>query len=124
VKQLDVSLLINSAGLYDVGLFENIAEQAHLNEINVNLMAPVRIARKIVPLLLDHTNKTKRRSGIINISSVAGLLVCPTSAVYSATKAGIHMFTQCLQAEFKGKLVLMQAKSISCRSIRCSLRAQ
>jgi short-subunit dehydrogenase len=107
IKMLDVSLLVNSAGLYDVGLFENISEEAHLNEVNVNVIAPVRITRKFVPLLLDHTNKTTKRCGIINISSFAGLIVCPTSAVYSATKAALYMFSRCLQAEYKGNTFLM-----------------
>lgn len=103
VKLLDLSILINCAGLYDVGLFEEQPEQKHVNEINVNLAAVLMLTRKLVPLLLDHTKKTTKRSGIINVSSVAGILVCPTSALYSATKAAVLMFSRCLQVQYKGK---------------------
>jgi 3-oxoacyl-[acyl-carrier protein] reductase len=101
---LDISLLINSAGLYDVGFFETISEEKHLNEINVNLFGTISMTRKVIPMLLDHRNKTTKKSGIINISSIAGLVVCPTSAVYSATKTAVYMFTQCLQAEYSGTI--------------------
>lgn len=61
-------------------------------------MATIHMTRKVIPLLLEHTKKTGKKAGIINVASYAGLRECPTSAVYAATKTATHMFSECLQA--------------------------
>jgi short-subunit dehydrogenase len=44
---------------------------------------------------------TKHRGGILNVSSSAGFLPIPGSAVYAATKAYVTSFSEALRAELR-----------------------
>jgi len=48
--------------------------------------------------------KRKKRSGILNISSICSSGKFPICSVYAATRAFIDAFAQSLHAELKGKI--------------------
>jgi len=95
LKQTDINLLINSAG---IGLFEPHEElnlQQISNLIDINLKAPIVLTN----LLLRSLKKTKGH--IINISSIEATKHSKFSALYTATKSGLRDFSLCLFEEIR-----------------------
>jgi short-subunit dehydrogenase len=65
--------------------------------LDVNLRAPVQLARALVPGMID------RGSGhLVFISSLSGKAASPGSALYSATKFGLRGFAQGLRQDLHG----------------------
>ncbi|HJY52495.1 MAG TPA: SDR family oxidoreductase [Candidatus Udaeobacter sp.] len=93
-EKLEVDLLINNAGLGDSGPFAK-SDPVRNNEMTlVNVAALTSLTRHLLPQMI-----AKRRGGILNVSSSAGFLPIPGSAVYAATKAYVTSFSEALRAE-------------------------
>ena len=76
------------------GILERAAEDEIRGMIEVNLLAPILLTRKALPLL--------RASGdamIVNVSSGIALVGAPFYATYATTKAGIARFGESLRRE-------------------------
>lgn len=100
----DLSLLINNAGFGYPGPIAE-ADIEILNDMNsVHLDATLRLCRVALPGMIE-----RRRGYIINVSSLAGFLHSPGSAIYCATKAYLINFSQSLQAEVKPYGIKIQA---------------
>ena len=93
-EKLGVDLLINNAGLGDSGPFANSDPVRNSEMTLVNVTALTSLTRHLVPQMI-----TKHRGGILNVSSSAGFLPIPGSAVYAATKAYVTSFSEALRAE-------------------------
>lgn len=89
-----IDLLVNNAGLLDTTSFLTI-DPADIDAIlDVNLHAPIQLARAVAPLMAS------RGGGkIVNISSMSGASCTPGIVTYSSTKAGLTHFSACLNAE-------------------------
>lgn len=95
LKEKDVDLLINCAG---VGVFkphEEISIGKVKELIDINLTAPIVLSN----LLLRSLKKTK--GDIINITSVEATKHSKFSALYTATKSGLRDFGHCLFEELR-----------------------
>ncbi|RXJ99230.1 short-chain dehydrogenase [Arcobacter sp. CECT 8986] len=95
LKQSDINLLINCAG---VGIFkphEEISLDKIQELIDVNLTAPIILSN----LCLRSLKKTKGH--IINISSIEATRHSKFSALYTATKAGLRNFSLALFEELR-----------------------
>jgi short-subunit dehydrogenase len=90
-------ILINNAGLGDLGTFETSDPTTIESMMAVNMVALTRITRWAVPGLL-----AKKSGWICNVGSTAGLIPLPTFAVYAATKAYVNSFTEALRIELHG----------------------
>ena len=93
-----LDILINNAGGVRAGRIEDISENEIRAMIEVNLVAPILLAREALPLL--------RASGdglIVNVSSAIALIGVPFYATYAAVKAGIARFGEALRRELKGE---------------------
>ncbi len=89
-----VDVLVNNAGAGWAGPFAAMDPAAAARLVGLNLLAPVRLTRALVPQMLA------RRSGqVVNVASIAGLVPAPAEAVYAATKAGLIGFSDSLRAE-------------------------
>ncbi len=94
-----VDVLVNNAGIMERIDFLNapITDEIIVNEIAVNLTAPILLTRRLLPLL---------RSGqdplIIMITSGYALLPATRAPTYSATKAGLRSFTMALRRQLRG----------------------
>jgi hypothetical protein len=95
--KVDVDLLINNAGLGDVGLFATSDPARNEQMLLVNVMALTSLTRDLLPQMIS-----KRHGGILNVSSSAGFLPIPGDAVYAATKAYVTSFSEALRAELRG----------------------
>jgi NAD(P)-dependent dehydrogenase (short-subunit alcohol dehydrogenase family) len=92
----DVNLLINNAGVAAFqGLIAAESLEAARFEMETNYFGTLALVRAFAPVL-----KSNGGGGIINISSVAGGLVCfPVLGSYSASKAAVHTLSQGIRAE-------------------------
>lgn len=95
LKQQDINLLVNCAG---VGVFEP-HEQISISKIkeliDINLTAPIIL----INLLLRSLKRTQGR--IINITSIEALKHSRFSALYTATKSGLRDFSLSLFEELR-----------------------
>ncbi len=92
--RLDV--LINNAGCLSVGPLERLDDEALRRMVETNLMAPIALARDLLPAL--HA----ARGRLVNIGSVFGDIAYPYFAAYSATKFGLRGFSDALRRELAG----------------------
>ncbi|HCY62993.1 MAG TPA: short chain dehydrogenase [Oxalobacteraceae bacterium] len=88
------NLLVNNAGSGDFHDFETQDAGAIRNLLDTNLLAPMLLTRRLLPLL-----KEADTAQIINIGSLFGNLGYPGFAAYGASKAGLRGFTQALRRE-------------------------
>jgi uncharacterized protein len=92
-----IDLLINNAGLGDLGPFVT-ADPTRVNEqVQVNVLALTALTRAVLPRML-----AQKRGGILNVSSSAGFLPLLGFAVYAATKAYVTSFSEAVRAETRG----------------------
>ena len=91
-----VDILVNNAG-HDIGgrtRFDVGAADDWSNIITTNLIGLMRVTRSILP------DMVARNAGhIVNISSINAVRIVPDMAAYSASKAGVHMFTETIRGE-------------------------
>ena len=96
-EKLEVDLLINNAGLGDSGPFAQSDPDRNKEMTIVNVATLTLITRHLVSEMI-----AKHRGAILNVSSSAGFLPIPLSAVYAATKAYVTSFSEALRAELYG----------------------
>jgi uncharacterized protein len=96
-EKIEVDLLINNAGLGDLGAFATSDPVRNEQIILVNVAALTFLTRHLLPPMI-----ARKRGGILNVSSSAGFLPIPGFAVYAATKAYVTSFSEALRAELRG----------------------
>lgn len=92
-----VDLLVANAALPASGNLLSFTEREIGRALDVNLGAPVQLARELLPGMLE-----RRRGHLVFISSLAGKIATTGSAVYSATKFGLRGFALGLRADLAG----------------------
>jgi NAD(P)-dependent dehydrogenase (short-subunit alcohol dehydrogenase family) len=92
-----VTLLINNAGVALEGTFEEISLDDFRWLMNINFWGTVYGVKYFLPIL-----KREKRSHLVNISSVFGLIAPPGQPAYSASKFAVRGFTECLRHELAG----------------------
>lgn len=92
--QLD--LLVNNAGMVAAGRFETQGEDAWRQMLELNLIAPMRLTRGLLPLLRRST-----QARVANVGSMLGDIGFPHFAVYSATKFGLRGWSEALRRELR-----------------------
>jgi short-subunit dehydrogenase len=92
-----VDVLINNAGMTLISHSTKIAQHASDQLIRVNLLAPLRLTRAVLPGMIA------RRSGtLVDIASVSAFAPAQFSIDYNASKAGLAAASESLRAEVKG----------------------
>lgn len=87
-------LLVNNAGVSEVGLFTSLSDERAASLLAVDLSGTMNCSRAVLPEMI------RRKSGnIINISSMWGQVGASCEVDYSAAKAGIIGFTKALAKE-------------------------
>jgi short-subunit dehydrogenase len=90
----EVDVLVANAGLPAGGRLERFTQEELTAALRVNLEAPVKLARELVPSMRE------RRSGhLVFISSLQGKIAFANSSVYTATKFGLRGFGLALRDE-------------------------
>lgn len=82
-----IDVLVNNAALHVRGPFERIATGDIERMVEVNLTAPLRLMRLVLPHML-------RAGGgaMVNVASLSGVAALPGAAAYSGTKFGLRGF--------------------------------
>src|SRR5919201_3380436 len=89
--------LVANAGLAAGGRLERFSQEELTAAMRVNLEAPVKLARELLPSMRE------RRSGhLVFISSLQGKIAFPNSSLYTATKFGLRGFGLALRDELWG----------------------
>jgi short-subunit dehydrogenase len=96
-EKIDVDLLINNAGLGDLGPFATSDPIRNEQIMLVNMVALTSLTRHLIPQMI-----ARKRGGILNVSSSAGFLPILNFAIYAATKAYVTSFSEALRAELRG----------------------
>ncbi len=92
-KKENISILVNCAGFGKFAPHEEISVSDIEDMIQVNLTAPLLLAKTFLRTL------KRNRGYIFNICSISGIKQAPFGAVYGATKAGLRHFGSSLFVE-------------------------
>lgn len=92
-----VDVLVNNAAQGWAGPFADQDADGADYLARVNLIAPIRLTRALLPAMLE-----RGRGAIVNIASVAGHVGVKHEAVYASTKAGLLGFSESLRYELVG----------------------
>ncbi len=91
-----VDLVVDNAGFGHHGAFADLGVEDHTAVIEVNVVALTRLSHAAARAL-----KARGGGGILQVSSIAGFVPGPATAVYNATKAYVTNFTESLHVELK-----------------------
>lgn len=86
--------VVNNAGYAQAGAIEDVSDEEARRQVEVNLLAPMRIARLVLPGMRDRGD-----GRIVNVSSIAGLVSSPLLGWYCASKHGLEAATDALRME-------------------------
>jgi short-subunit dehydrogenase len=93
----DVGLVVCNAGINPEGEFEELSPAVHEQILDLNVRAPVLLARAFLPGLVR-----RGRGGFLITGSIEGFVGFPHSATYSASKGFVRAFAEALWGEYRG----------------------
>ncbi len=91
-----VDVLIANAALPATGLVVELTQEEIDRMIEVNLRAPIALARALAPSMIE-----RGRGHMVFISSLSGKVAAPASSIYSATKFGLRGFALGLREDLR-----------------------
>jgi NAD(P)-dependent dehydrogenase (short-subunit alcohol dehydrogenase family) len=87
-----IDVLVNNAGNFYAGYFEEISAAQMRAQIETNLFGPMNVTRAVLPVM------RRQRSGhVVTISSTAGLIGQEFVAAYAASKFGVEGWMESLR---------------------------
>ena len=98
-QDLPVDLLVNNAGLGQLGHFVDNPPAREREMVELNCVAPVVVTRALLPAMLERARAGRTRAGLIVVASTAAFLPLPRLATYAATKAFDLYFAEGLAGE-------------------------
>ena len=111
-----VDILINNAGISDIGLFQNLTRSGWDRIMNVNAGSVYNCCHFAIPDMIQ-----AHRGRIINISSVWGIAGASCEAAYSASKGAVNTLTKALARELAPSGI--QVNAIACGTIDTEMNA-
>lgn len=92
-----IDILINNAGIEIYRAFQDYTLIDLQTVTTLNLLTPMELTRQILPSML-----TRQSGHIVNIASLAGKRGHPYDSIYSASKAGLLLWSDSLRQELTG----------------------
>jgi NAD(P)-dependent dehydrogenase (short-subunit alcohol dehydrogenase family) len=89
-----IDVLVNNAGNFYAGFFEEISPEDFRAQIETNLFGPVNVTRATLPVL-----RAQRSGLIVTISSTGGITGQAFVSAYSAAKFGVEGWMESLAEE-------------------------
>jgi NAD(P)-dependent dehydrogenase (short-subunit alcohol dehydrogenase family) len=87
-----IDVLVNNAGNFYAGYFENISPEQFRAQMETNFFGPLNVSREILPVM------RRRRSGqVITVTSTAGLIGQEFCAAYAASKFALEGWMESLR---------------------------
>ncbi|XP_016002326.2 very-long-chain 3-oxoacyl-CoA reductase [Rousettus aegyptiacus] len=105
---LQIGVLVNNVGqsyqypeyFLDIPDLDNFVK----NLININVLSVCQMTRLVLPGMIERS-----KGVIVNLSSASGMFPVPLLTIYSACKAFVDFFSQCLHEEYKSKGIFVQS---------------
>lgn len=98
--------LVNNAGAMLIGPFADAPEGEWERMVEINVLGLLYVTKCALPHLLAAASDGPRQTAdVVNISSSAGRVARPGTAVYNLTKFGVNGFTEALRQELQAKRV-------------------
>lgn len=91
----EIDILVNNAGIELYREFQNYSANEVSDVLNVNLRVPMELTRLLLPSMLE------RGGHIVSIASLAGKKGVAYNTPYSASKAGLIMWTDGMRQELR-----------------------
>ncbi|GID92125.1 SDR family oxidoreductase [Amorphoplanes digitatis] len=89
-----IDVLVNNAGNFIAGFFEEITAQDFRAQVETNLFGPLNVTRAVLPVM-----RAQRSGLVVSISSVAGFLGAEFTSAYAAAKFGLEGWMESLAPE-------------------------
>ncbi|NQT57803.1 MAG: SDR family NAD(P)-dependent oxidoreductase [Bacteroidetes bacterium] len=91
-----VDVIINNAGISQIGAAEDISPETSMNIFRTNFFGIIEINKSYLPLM-----RHKGSGRILHISSLAAKIPLPYSALYAASKAALDAYSFSLRSEVR-----------------------
>jgi NAD(P)-dependent dehydrogenase (short-subunit alcohol dehydrogenase family) len=89
-----IDVLLNNAGSFLAGFFEELTTEQVRSQIEINLFGPMTATRAVLPVM------RRQHSGlVISISSGAGVSGGPSASAYAASKFALEGWMEALSGE-------------------------
>jgi NAD(P)-dependent dehydrogenase (short-subunit alcohol dehydrogenase family) len=89
-----IDVLVNNAGNFYAGFFEEISPQDFRAQVETTLFGPINVTRAVLPVL-----RAQRSGLVVAISSTAGIVGQEFCTAYAAAKFGIEGWIESLTPE-------------------------
>src|SRR5881628_2912793 len=89
-----IDVLVNNAGNFYAGFFEELSPEDFRAQIETNLIGPVNVTRAVLPVM-----RAQRSGLVVTISSTAGISGNAFVSAYAAAKFGIEGWVESLTPE-------------------------
>ncbi len=89
-----IDVLVNNAGNFYAGFFEELSPDDFRAQIETNLFGPVNVTRAVLPVM-----RAQRRGLVVTISSTGGIVGQAFVSAYSAAKFGVEGWMESLAPE-------------------------
>src|SRR4051794_19930094 len=86
-----IDVLVNNAGNFFAGFFEELSAQQVDKQLQPNLVGPMTVTRAVLPVM-----RRQRAGHVVTISSLAGLVGQEFCAAYAASKFGVEGWMESL----------------------------
>jgi len=91
-----IDVLVNNAGNFYAGYFENISPEQFRAQMETNFFGPLNVTRAVLPVM------RKQRSGqVITVTSAAGLMGQEFCAAYAASKFALEGWMESLRYDIE-----------------------
>jgi NAD(P)-dependent dehydrogenase (short-subunit alcohol dehydrogenase family) len=92
-----VDVLVNNAGMSILNLLQNAKSEDLRHELDVNLLGPMLLCRRAIPVMLE-----RRRGDLVFVSSENAVRPRPYQSAYTAAKSGLEGLARVLAMELDG----------------------
>src|SRR5436190_1468812 len=89
-----IDVLLNNAGNFLAGFFEELTTEQVRSQIETNLFGPMTVTRAVLPVM-----RRQRAGLVISISSGAGVSGGPSASAYAASKFALEGWMESLAGE-------------------------
>jgi NAD(P)-dependent dehydrogenase (short-subunit alcohol dehydrogenase family) len=89
-----IDVLVNNAGNFYAGFFEEIPSEDFRSQVETNLFGPINVTRAALPAM-----RARRAGLVVTMSSIAGISGQPFVSAYAASKFGLEGWMESLAPE-------------------------
>jgi len=91
-----IDVLVNNAGNFYAGYFENISDEQFRAQMETNFFGPLNVTRAVLPVM-----RAQRSGQVITVTSTAGLIGQEFCAAYAASKFALEGWMESLRFDLE-----------------------